>query len=79
MLKLVFIHISILNRYNFLTDVFMLDCSGNWGFGGILHAEKVVHGMLTTSSTANIKYLVKITRDGAKNANQLRMPGVLKR
>lgn len=60
--------------------MFTLECSENWGFGGILYSEKKVgHGMFTTPSTANIKHLVKITRDGAINANQLRMLRVMKR
>lgn len=41
--------------------------------------EKTARGMVTTPSTANIKYLVKITRAGAINANQLTVQDFTKR
>lgn len=41
--------------------------------------EKAECGMVTTLSTANVKYLVEITRVGAINANQLTVQHFTKR
>lgn len=53
-----------------------------WKLGFWRHSpfrKKVAYGMFTTPTTANIKYLVKITRDENINANQLRMLHVMER
>lgn len=51
--------------------------TGAWGHSPF--REKAEHGVVTTLSTENVKYLAEITRAGAINANELTVQHFTKR